>query len=208
MPDHAIGLSDLGHRQADRAGKALVKYIDDNRVGDLLKQEAHLQLSLWVSPYKRTRETADGIEKNLNTIHRVYGKSIFRKENINLVEQQFGLFDGLSDEELALQYPEEHAHYNKCESFEGKFWARMPLGESRFDVAVRVQQFFGTFMRDHEKHGITNLVIVSHGVTLRAFAMQWLHLPFEWFEKEDNPKNCSIRLIDGNKDKGYIYAGE
>jgi hypothetical protein len=31
--------------------------------------------------------------------------------------------------------------------------------------------------------------------------------PFEWFEKEPNPWNCSIRLIENNVDKGYIFQG-
>lgn len=35
--------------------------------------------------------------------------------------------------------------------------------------------------------------------------MRWLHLPFEWIEKEPNPKNCAVRLIEDGKDKGYIW---
>jgi len=42
-------------------------------------------------------------------------------------------------------------NYKKCEDVEGKFWARMPLGESRFDVALRVHQFFGTLHRELDK---------------------------------------------------------
>jgi len=37
--------------------------------------------------------------------------------------------------------------------------------------------------------------------------MQWLHYPVEWFEKELNPQNCSIRLIEDNVDHGYIFEG-
>lgn len=192
-PDHAIGLSDKGKLQAEKAGEALVKYFQANEIAGYTR--------MWVSPYLRTRETAAGIAKS-------FPFGIDQREHINIVEQQFGLFDGHPDEELAKLFPLEHAHYDKCEKKEGKFWARMPLGESRFDVAIRVHQFFGTLMRDYEKHNISNVVIVSHGVTNRAFTMQWLHLPFEWFEREPNPNNCSIRLIDGNTDCGYIHAGE
>lgn len=205
IPDHAIGLSEKGHVQADNAGAALATYLQENVVDRVSLQS--FRARIWVSPYKRTRETADGIEKHLKTVHGIYGNHITRHEHINLVEQQFGLFDGLNDDELKEAYPKEHAHYDKCEKFEGKFWARMPLGESRYDVAVRVHQAFGTFYRDYERYGINNLIIVSHGVTLRAFVMQWLHKPFEWFEEEKNPNNCSIRLINGNQDAGYIYKG-
>ena len=52
-------------------------------------------------------------------------------------------FDGWDDDELKKVYHhQEQAHYQECEDFEGRFWARMPLWESRFDVAVRVHQIF------------------------------------------------------------------
>lgn len=33
------------------------------------------------------------------------------------------------------------------------------------------------------------------------------HRDVEWFEKERNPRNCSIRLISNGEDFGYIYGG-
>ncbi len=87
----------------------------------------------------------------------------------------------------------------------------MPLGESRFDVALRVKSLFGTLMRDYEKHKIDKVVIVSHGVTIRAFIMQWCHKTPEWFEEERNPNNCSIirisQRLGGGYDHGVIYTG-
>jgi 2,3-bisphosphoglycerate-dependent phosphoglycerate mutase len=130
-----------------------------------------------------------------------------RRENIFLGEQQFGLFEGHSLEELQRMYPNEYRFFEKCIHAEGRFWARMPLGESRFDVAKRVHQAFGTFHRDSLKEGIDDLIVVSHGVTLRAFAMMWLHKSIEWFEKEINPPQCSIRVIESNEDKGFIFPG-
>jgi hypothetical protein len=46
-------------------------------------------------------------------------------------------------------------------------------------------------------------VIVSHGVTIRGFRMQWMHYPWEWFERERNPQNCSAQLIEGRAAGGY-----
>lgn len=129
------------------------------------------------------------------------------RESVLLAEQQFGLFDGLTDTQLAEKYPNETAHYDKCERLEGRYWARLPLGESRFDVSLRVHQFFGTIMRDADRHNIQDLIIVTHGTTLRAFVMQWLHLPWEWMEKEPNPKNSAVRLIEDHVDHGYVYEG-
>lgn len=207
--DHAITLSPLGEYQARAAGKFAKEYVRVRRTHSptqptYIAPGAHIRM--WVSPYARTRRTAELIleEAGPETITDV-------RENIHLVEQQFGMFDGLShepyDNELKRKFPHEYAFYKKQEDFEGKFWARMPLGESRFDVALRVHQCFGTFHRDAIKHGIENLFIVAHGLSIRAFVMQWLHLSVEWFEREPNPRNCSIRLIEDGQDKGYIYAG-
>jgi 2,3-bisphosphoglycerate-dependent phosphoglycerate mutase len=197
MADHAIPLSDLGREQAREAGRRLGALLDDLHAGSGIRPHVRL----WTSPYRRTRETASGVQEGA-------GAWITdRREHILLCEQQFGLFDGIPDEELPLRFPEESAHYKKQERFEGRFWARMPLGESRFDVATRVHQSFGTFHRDRQKHGIDTIVVICHGVTLRAFVMMWCHLTPEWFEAEKNPHNAAIRLIDDGEDKGYVFEG-
>ena len=219
MPDFAIPLSDEGHEQAERAGNWLNQYllrgaarmgyagltnIGSHAIPHYGRMYTEVQLlkpRLWQSPYKRTRETADHIASAL-------GENLLdRREHLLFCEQHFGLFDGIPDDELPKVYPEEHAHYKKCEDYHGRFWSRMPMGESRFDVAMRVHQAFGTLQRDAEKGGVKQIVVVAHGVTLRCFMMMWLHKPYEWIEQEPNPANCSIRLIEGHEDKGYIYQG-
>ena len=214
--DHAIPLSDKGAAQALRAGEFLKEYFggEDAYWGGITRPR------LWTSPYLRTRQTADGIVEgigrvgapvkypDLKEVVPQFPRIRDRRENIALCEQQFGLFDGVPTEDLPVRYPDEYAHYKKQQDFEGRFWARMPMGESRWDVALRVHQAFGTWLRDAERHGIDNIIVVTHGVTARCIVMRWLHLPFEWIEKEPNPKNCSIRLLEGGEDRGYIYEGE
>lgn len=194
--DHAIPLSDLGRSQAKNAGQFLARHMRERDGGspDFVR--------FWTSPYIRARETAVVMREQFGE------DNTDIREHINLCEQQFGLFDGIPEEELPNRFPEEHAHYEKCERHEGRFWARMPLGESRFDVAVRVHQAFGTFHRDADKHGVNDIVVVCHGVTLRAFVMQWLHLTVEWFEAEPNPMNGAIRLIEDGFDRGYLWPCE
>lgn len=230
MADHAIPLSDLGKNQAFAAGQffgnvfhagAGTEEETAQRYGttieaanlDILKAIAlnAPRIRVWLSPYERTRQTADGIFQGFNDFQQHNGNlNVYmdRRENIRLCEQQFGLFDGIPDDERSVHFPAEAAHYEKCEKQEGRFWARMPLGESRFDVANRVHESFGTFHRDSERHNIDTIIVVCHGVTLRAFVMQWLHLTPEWFDAEPNPGNCDIRLIDGGRDEGYIYRGK
>lgn len=217
MPDHAIPLAEAGFLQAEMAKEAIENYFNDP-----LHILPFNTMRMWVSPYTRTRQTAEIIAEasinyrtngnisNADQDHLQKMKLIGDiREDITLCEQQFGLFDGLDDDELKIKYPDEQAHYEKSEKFQGRFWARMPLGESRFDVAMRVHQIFGTWKRDSSaaSGGVHDLVVVSHGVTIRAIVMRWLHKSVEWFEAEPNPGNCSIQLIENNEYKGFIFKG-
>jgi len=116
------------------------------------------------------------------------------------------LFEGTAVEELKEKFALEYAHFEKCIKFNGRYWARPPLGESRFDVCQRVANSLATFQTDLNKQQ-NDLVIVSHGVTLRALVMMYLNRTPEWFEAERNPKNCALRLIVGDRDRGYMFDG-
>jgi len=77
------------------------------------------------------------------------------------------------------------------------------MGESRFDVCERVFHSLQPIRQD----GIEHIIIVSHGVTLRAFVMCLFNKTPEWFEEEPNPPNCSIKLITSKEEK-YIWPKE
>jgi len=192
--DHAVPLSERGLRQATAAGA---------RLRELIDIPAGERLRVWNSPYKRTRQTAAALLAELKQRF----TAVDEKEHIKLCEQQFGLFDGIPEEELPIRFPLEYAHYKRAEDHEGRFWARMPLGESRFDVASRVHDTFGTFLRDSERRGVDNIVVVCHGVTLRAFVMMWRHMEYEWFDREKNPGNCDIYHLPQKSMGSYIYRG-
>jgi broad specificity phosphatase PhoE len=199
MADKAIPLTAAGQEQALAAGRWLRDYIDHRRKED---RTTFNKINLWVSSYLRTKQTAEGLMTG-GVAPLIYK----HREEPLLVEQQFGLFDGVAKEDLEKEFPREHAFYQKQLSHKGRFWAPMPLGESRFDVYQRCHQAFGSFQRDLDKHDVDNIIVVSHGTTNRAFTMAWLHLSPEWFDDEPRPNNCSIRLIEDSEDRGYIYKG-
>jgi 2,3-bisphosphoglycerate-dependent phosphoglycerate mutase len=67
---------------------------------------------------------------------------------------------------------------------------------------------FGTILRDASTgrtDPIPDFIIVSRGVTIRAFRMQWMHYSWKWYEQEKNPRNCSVQLIEGHAG-GYRAA--
>jgi broad specificity phosphatase PhoE len=215
VADHAINLTEEGCEQAAEAGRHLATHLASIR--DLQWKpggygSGFKHIRMWNSPYTRTRQTADILEAACLRNNKMAKENwpswvTDRRESLLLAEQQMGLFDGLSDAEREFKYPEQFAYYEKCKKFEGKLWPKMPMGESRFEVAQRVHQFFGTIQRDAARHQIDNLIIIGHGTPNRAFTMMWLHLPYEWMHEESNPKNCSIRLLEDGEDKGYIFEG-
>ena len=121
--DHAIKLTSNGKDQARELGEKVREFLLEN------KKCGAAHRRIWVSPYKRARDTC---KKMLETC----GEELFGdlKESIFLGEQQFGLFEGLSTKEIEEQYPNENMHFLKAIRHGGRFWARPPLGESRFDV--------------------------------------------------------------------------
>jgi hypothetical protein len=119
----------------------------------------------------------------------------------------FFTFLGISLEQIKEAFPREHAHFEKSIAHGGRFYARMPLGESRFDVVSRVHRVIDAILQDEHYCGIRRVVVVAHGITLRAFAMAWLSRTHEWFEQQPNPDNCSVRLLRGTVDCGYVFAG-
>ena len=191
VPDHLVHLTENGRVQARAAGEWLADYCRNNGI-DLSRAR------IWQSPFVRTRETAEEFNKSLGIAD--------IREDITLTEQQFGLFDAITDEQRRTLYPNEYAEYMRQINNFGRFYARLPMGESPFDVAIRIHQFMGTIYRDYEKHGIDTLFVFTHGTTLRTFLLRWFHYSTEWYEQERNPKNCMIREIVDSEDLGYINA--
>lgn len=189
IPDHLVSLTEKGKEQARVNGEFLASYCKEHGI-DLSRAR------IWRSPYLRTRQTSEEFNKAL--------KITDIREDITLIEQQFGLFDSVPEEKWGELYPDEYAEYVRQRANYGKFYARFPLGESPFDVAIRIHQFMGTIHRDKEKHGVDTLFIFTHGTTLRTFLLRWFHYSPEWYHEEKNPKNCWIREICDGKDLGYI----
>lgn len=221
VADHAVKLAAEGHGQAEEAGRALAAYLADHPIPEsdrpaIAQLPPGMEVSyaprrarMFVSPYLRTRETADGVARGFAD-----AVAFDRREAIELREISFGLFDGLEDHEIPEHYPREHAYYEKHKRFEGEFFAPMPLGESRVQVMDRVKTIFGTIQRDaspDRESPILDFFIVSHGVTIRTFETAWLHKPWEHYATLRNPANCSIKLIEGAPGRGYtireVFAG-
>ena len=189
LPDHKIPLTEKGINEARDAGIFLKQYLEDNNI-DLTNSV------MWISPYERTRQTAKYIKESINTTK--------IKEDITLIEQQYGLFSDKEIELIRQLYPQEFSFYDNYYQNDGRFYAKLPQGESPFDVALRTKQFIDTIYRDDEDI----LIVVSHGATIKTIVMNFFHYSPEWYNAEPVPPNCSIRLLEISKNESienYIY---
>lgn len=165
VPDWKITLTEKGHEQARFLGRGLADEIGDT------------SLAVYLSPYARTRETWAGIRTELVT------EPAFIKEDPRLREQAWGnlrAFEPRTWQDIEA----ERDHY-------GPFFYKFLHGECGGEVYDRCTGFLETLYRDFEKSDMPeNVLIVTHGFTLRVLLMRWLHWSVETFHELSNPRNC------------------
>ena len=89
------------------------------------------------------------------------------------------------------------------------FITGFPEGESAADVYDRISDFFGTLHRDFDKdHFPQNVIIVTHGMTLRLFLMRWYHWTIEEFDEYANLQNGEFVVMEKKDDNKYHLMTE
>ena len=169
-PDFAVNLTDKGKEQARAAGVSLSHIIGNE------------QTIIYTSPFFRTRQTARLIADQLTCIPAPI------QEDPRLREQEWS--GRLRREANKQDEQDERDSYSH-------FYYRFKTGESCADVFDRLSDFFDTLHRDFKKDDFSeNLILVTHGMTMRVFLMRWYHWTVERFEIVANPKNCEIWQMD------------
>src|ERR1700709_2832729 len=145
IPDHRVRLTTEGHRQAQEAGQ---------RLRELLKPDDTLQF--FTSPYRRTRETTEGILRSLTSDEPT--PSPFPRHKIKvfeeprLREQPFGNFQPCSAEMERMW--QERADY-------GHFFYRIPNGESAADAYDRVSGFNESLWRQFGEDDCASVCVLG-----------------------------------------------
>ncbi|KAK8454621.1 hypothetical protein SEVIR_4G006200v4 [Setaria viridis] len=190
VPDPRIGLTAKGRRDAEDCGR---------RLRDLFSSDADddWKVYFYVSPYRRTLETLRGIGHAFER-HRIAGV----REEPRLREQDFGNFQDREqmrvEKELRLRY--------------GRFFYRFPNGESAADVYDRITGFretlradidIGRFQPPGRRTPNMNIVLVSHGLTLRVFLMRWYKWTVRQFEGLNNLGNGGTLVMQTGRGGRY-----
>jgi broad specificity phosphatase PhoE len=187
VPDHRVRLTPEGHQQALEAGRKLRALLrpDDT-------------LHFFTSPYRRTRETTEGILSALTSD--VPSPSPFPRHTVKvyeeprLREQDFGNFQPCSAEMERMW--QERADY-------GHFFYRIPDGESAADAYDRISGFNDSLWRRFEENDFASVcILVTHGLMTRVFLMKWYHFSVEYFEDLRNVNHCEFVVMKRNLDNG------
>ncbi|OOF96615.1 hypothetical protein ASPCADRAFT_514880 [Aspergillus carbonarius ITEM 5010] len=194
IPDHRVNLTPEGHRQAQEAGSQLRALLrpDDT-------------IHFFTSPYRRTRETTEGILQSLTSDSPA--PSPFPRHTIKvyeeprLREQDFGNFQPCSAEMERMWL--ERADY-------GHFFYRIPNGESAADAYDRVSGFNESLWRLFGEDDFASVcVLVTHGLMTRVFLMKWYHWSVEYFEDLRNINHCEFVILKLNPDNGkYVLQNQ
>lgn len=186
MTNVSVSLTPLGHIQVDETAKFL---------GDFLKDSNSIKV--WNSSYERTRLTANAIKKNLTELNVAYTQ----EESIHITERQFGMVDD------AVGYQTNHLdaynHYQLYAKEKRDFFVRPMLGESAFDMCLRLDFFLKVILANSQEE---NHIVVSHGAAVRGLIMMHQSWPYEKYSEMKNPHNASIHFIDGADYKGQLFV--
>ena len=208
-PDSQIRLTTNGHAQATETGKQLRKLFDEDFVvdddgevsaADSAKSLHPYRVFFYISPYRRSKETALGIARAFDD-DAISGV----REEPQLREQDFGNFQDASRKKLEKR---ERQYF-------GRFFYRFPDGESGADVFDRITIFEDHMVRDIDAGRFdenTNMVLCTHGLTLRLFLMRWFHWTVAEYERIANPANSTPiileRIDDPTVNKGTFHTKE
>ncbi|KAI4326917.1 hypothetical protein L6164_019435 [Bauhinia variegata] len=183
VADPKIGLTNKGKAQAEETGKKMKDMIEKNSSHDW-------KLYFYVSPYRRALQTLQCLARPFQRSH-IAGL----REEPRLREQDFGNF----------QNREKMRVEKTMRSLYGRFFYRFPDGESAADVYDRITGFretlrtdinIGRFQPPAEQNTEMNLVIVSHGLTLRVFLMRWYKWTVHQFEGLHNMGNGNMLVME------------
>jgi broad specificity phosphatase PhoE len=178
VPDPDIALTERGHQQASEAGTNLRSLIETDQ------KPGSYQLMVYTSPYRRTKQTCADI---LAQFPRECVLGV--REEPQLREQDFGNFQDAQTKQR------EKAERNAY----GRFFYRFPNGESGSDVYDRLTVFEDHLVRDIDAGRFPescNLIIVTHGLSLRIVLARWLHWTVSEYESVFNPPNCAPIVLE------------
>lgn len=169
-PDNAVELTEAGSRQALEAGRRIKQVIGDETVHVI------------VSPFQRTMQTSR------NLLVSIQPQVVDYLKDPRIREQEFGNLQG-----------DDFRKFRKEQKTVGRYFYRFPTGESGADVHARVKSWWhDCILNLNTRPGyasVDNVIVVTHGLTMRFILMQLFDWSPNTFETIWNARNCEIYVL-------------
>jgi broad specificity phosphatase PhoE len=164
VADWRIPLTPRGCEESTSAGHNLAQLL------------GHEPVYFYFSPYIRSKETLKHLLEGAAKVSKL--NIIGVREDVRLRDGDIGRYESTEDLRRCLREREEY----------GKFFYRFPHGESGADVCDRITSFLDAFQREKVAFAPnTNVVVLTHGLTIRMFVKRWFHLNVETFQMMTSP---------------------
>jgi len=151
---------------------------------------------IYTSPFARTRDTTTGIlsaykEEKIQMQYR---------ENLFIRERDAGYAFSMTENESNIAFPWLRQYWK----VHGNFYSTPPGGESIAKVAERVYQFIDMLL---QRRGGQNVLIVTHGGTIRCFRYiieHWSPEQAEVCNDEGSPINCGVTTYTVDEQNKFV----
>jgi broad specificity phosphatase PhoE len=176
VPDHLIGITEIGRHQARATGEALLE-----RFGAFDQ--------LYHSGYRRTVETTEAL---LEAYPAEMRKAIRIRHHLFIRERDQGHAYDMTDAEAASAFPWLQEYWTMF----GPFFARPPGGESLAQVCERVYAFLQKLSRTMAGKRV---LVVTHGGTIWCFRYvleRWTYEEAEHRFETESIRNCSVTAYE------------
>lgn len=164
-------------------------------------------IDIGINPTGKAEANKLYIKLKEERVHKIYSsdriraiqtaKIVFKKAEIekipDLREMHFGIFEGLTYEEILGRYPDIYRRW-----INNPFRTAIPLGEDLRDFKKRVIKIFQNIISLNKNKTIA---IVSHGGTISVFINSILKIKDFW---KYIPKSASISIIEYKNGKPEI----
>lgn len=172
IPDHRIGLTDVGWQQARETGAAL-------------REQFGVFDQVYHSGYRRAIDTAAAILESYSPEER---ERMRVRHHLFIRERDQGHAYAMTDAEAGAAFPWLQDYWNTF----GPFFARPPGGESLAEVCERVYTFLQKLARTMAGKRV---MLVTHGGTIwcsRYVLERWTYEEAERRFETEQIRNCSV----------------
>lgn len=186
VPDHLIPLTPRGERQSEVTGAWLAS-------------TALPPVWVWCSTSLRSVQTLEGLQRGGLQVETVRHTPLLREQELT----------------GALDAPDISEQAARLREVIGKFHLRMPGGESRADVFLRVTVWMDELWRAFRDEGkpMGSVVVVTHGVSLLMIRGRWMHWDLTRLQTEGKPANAGVYVLGRTpeaapswEDRGQVFT--